>query len=63
MKKQQELKELLERLKKYKEGHFIKDEGDEILNEVVNVLESLFDPAGDDSGGSNPPGHGPGTPP
>lgn len=57
MKKQQELKELLERLKKWKEGK----EEDEELDEIVNEFESYFDPAGDDSG-SNPPG-GPGTPP
>ena len=57
MKKQQELKELLDRLKKWKE----EKEKDEELDEIVSGFESLFAPAGDDSG-SNPP-HGPGTPP
>jgi len=62
MKQKQELKELLDRLKEWKSKRLMKDEGDEITDEVVIVLESLFDPAGDDFG-SNPPGHGPGTPP
>ncbi len=59
MKQKQELKELLERLKKWKEGK----EEDQELDEIVTTFESFFDPAGDDSNGSNPPGHGPGTPP
>jgi hypothetical protein len=57
MKKQQELNELLERLKKWKE----KKGNDEELNNIVNAFEFFFDPAGDDDD-SNPP-HGPGTPP
>lgn len=63
MKQKQELKELLDRFKEWKGKRLIKDESDVVLDEVEIVLESLFDPAGDDSGNSNPPGHGPGTPP
>lgn len=57
MKQNQKLKELLEKLKKWREG---KGE-DEELDEIITEFES-FDPAGDDEEGSNPPG-GPGTPP
>lgn len=57
MKQKQESKELLDRLKKWKE----EKEKDEELDEIINGFESLFDPAGDEDG-SNPP-HGPGTPP
>jgi hypothetical protein len=57
MNKEQELKELLDRLKKWKENKGNDDEFDEI----VNAFQVTFDPAGDDPG-SNPP-HGPGTPP
>lgn len=53
----QKLKELLERLKKWKEGK----EKDEELDEIIIELES-FAPAAGDEDGSNPP-HGPGTPP
>lgn len=57
MKQEQELKELLDRLKKWKEE---KDK-DEELEKIVTEFESLIAPAGDEDG-SNPP-HGPGTPP
>lgn len=64
MKQKHELKELLDRFKEWKGKRLIKEDSDVVLDEVENVLESfLFDPAGDDSGSSNPPGHGPGTPP
>lgn len=56
MGKQHKLKELLDRLKKWKD----KDGTDEEWDEIINEFES-FDPAGDEDG-SNPP-HGPGTPP
>lgn len=57
MKQKQKLKELHERLLKWKEGK----EQDEELDAIVEEIQSLFDPAGDEDG-SNPP-HGPGTPP
>jgi len=58
MKDQQRLKELLDRLKKWNEGK----ERDKELDEIVTELESFVAPAGDEDG-SNPPGHGPATPP
>jgi hypothetical protein len=57
MNKGQELKELLDRLKKWKE----KKGDDAEFDEIVNAFAVTFEPAGDDPG-SNPP-HGPGTPP
>lgn len=61
MKQKQKSKELLDRLKKWKDKEGTDEEWSEIINELESL--SLFDPAGDDDGGSNPPGHGPGTPP
>lgn len=57
MNKKHELKELLDRLKKWKE----KKGDDKEFDEIVNAFAIAFEPAGDDPG-SNPP-HGPGTPP
>lgn len=60
MKQEQKLKELLDRLKKWKEGKGV----DKEFNDIISELESFFEPSGDDEDddGSNPPG-GPGTPP
>ncbi len=63
MNQKQKLKELHERLKKWKENLRVpldKSEAEE-LDKVITELES-FDPGGDDEDGSNPP-KGPGTPP
>ncbi len=57
MNQKQKLKELLERLKKWKEGK----EKDDELDEIIIELES-FAPTGDEDG-STPPGPGPKTPP
>lgn len=57
MTQKQKSKELLDRLKKWKENK----EKDDELDEIINELESYVAPAGDEDG-SNPP-HGPGTPP
>jgi hypothetical protein len=63
MSKKQELKELLERLKKWKKGLVALEDSDGIeFNDIINEFESFIAPAGDENG-SNPPGAGPGTPP
>lgn len=59
MANKQKLKELLEKLKKWKDDRGVDDEE---FDGLLNEFEASFQPSGDEEDGSNPP-HGPGTPP